>query len=140
MRKTKMVLNKFMEITTGELLAVGFFTNILYPIDSITSDIFWQILFTSFLCALSTLIYPDDRISTRKAIMLTMIHYFIIIAIVLGCGYLFGWYTVTHIKSVVYMVLSITVIYGVISAISWKKAVAEANKLNERIQEYQKRV
>ena len=65
MRKMKTVLNKFMAITTGELLAVGFFTNILYPIDSITSDIFWQILFTSFLCALSTLIYPDDRISTR---------------------------------------------------------------------------
>ena len=63
MRKTKMVLNKFMAITTGELLAVGFFTNILYPVDSIPSDIFWQILFASFLCALSTLIYPDDRIS-----------------------------------------------------------------------------
>ena len=99
MRKMKTVLNKFMAITTGELLAVGFFTNILYPIDSITSDIFWQILFTSFLCALSTLIYPDDRISTRKAIMLMIIHYFIIIAIVLGCGYLFGWYlSLIHIS------------------------------------------
>ena len=38
------------------------------------------------------------------------------------------------------MILTITIIYGVISAISWKKAVDEANKLNERIQEYQKRV
>ncbi len=140
MRKMKMVLNKFMAITTGQLFAVGFFTNILYPIDSITSDIFWQILFTSFLCALSTLIYPDDKISTGKAVMVSIIHYFIIIAIVLGCGYVFGWYTITHIKSVVYMILTITIIYGVISAISWKKAVDEANKLNERIQEYQKRV
>ena len=38
MRKIKMVLNKFMAITTGELLTVGFFTNILYPIEYILAD------------------------------------------------------------------------------------------------------
>ena len=81
MRKIKLVLNKFMAITTGQLFAVGFFTNILYPTDSIPSDIFWQILFTSFLCALSTLIYPDDRISTRKAICLRL---FIILLLLLS--------------------------------------------------------
>ena len=137
MEKLKSIMNRFASITTCQIVAAGFFTTICYHMDFVLPQIFWQILLVSMLCAVSTLIFPDTAISTKKAIILSVIHYFIIVAIVLGFGYLFEWFYFTSARKIIFMISSITIIYVYISAISWKRSMDEAKKMNECLKEYQ---
>ena len=56
------------------------------------TEILWQILGVSFLCSISTFIYPDREMSKKASTILMVVHYLIINAIVLGCGLKFVWF------------------------------------------------
>lgn len=66
------------------------------------------------------------------------LHYLYINAVVLISGWLFDWYNVKSLKSVMYMLFSIALIFAIVSAISWRHEAAVAKKMNEKLQEYQK--
>jgi len=96
--------------------------------------ILWQILLVSFLCSISTLIYPWDGDMKKSVIRLRIaIHYIMINGIVLGAGQLFSWYDVTDVFSTAMMLLSIALIFVIVSAGSWRKARREAEKMNEEL-------
>ncbi len=129
-------MNMFFIITTCVLTAVALFTNILFPVQSVEPVIFWQILATCFLCAVSTLVYQFERI---PYVLTVFLHYLMINAIVLGFGYLFEWYDVQNWKSVIAMVVMIALIYTLVVLCSWKGLVKEAEKMNRKLQDLQKR-
>lgn len=87
--------------------------------------------------------YPDfsvgKRHENREVIIRTVIHYLIINAIILGCGYLFDWYNIRNPWSVLVMMITIALIYVCVSALAWKRSFDEAKRMNEKLQEYQKR-
>ena len=136
MKKFCYIMKKFTEITTGELISVTVFTNIIYKVDVIESDMLWQILVTSLLCALSIVIYPDVAVSRRKAITLSIVHYLIIVLIVMLSGYEYNWYAINSARSITYILTTITIVFVIISAISWKKSAIEADKMNKKLEEY----
>ena len=135
MHKFKVMMNMFFVITTCVLTAVALFTNILFPVQEVEPVIFWQILATCFLCALSTLVYQFEKM---PFVLTVFLHYFMINAIVLGFGHLFVWYDVTDWKSVIAMVVMIALIYALVVLCSWKGLVREAEKMNRKLQDLQK--
>ena len=139
MKRIGFIINTFAMITTLTLAAVAIFTLVLFPTDSISPFLLVEILGASLLCALSTLIFPWGRgMRIGEVIVRTVLHYLIINAIILGCGYLFGWYNIRNPWSVLVMMITIALIYGGVSAVSWKRSLDEAKRMNKKLQEYQK--
>lgn len=129
--------NEFCMISTCILTAAAFFTTLLSPAETISQNTLWQILFVSFLCALSTFLYPwDRRISRTELYVRGVIQYLLINMIVLGFGSRFGWYQPIHGKSILSMVLTIAIIFAAVSFISWSHSAKDAQKMNERLEQY----
>lgn len=138
--RIKQLANIFCMVTTGVLLASALFTTFISPTDNVTPALMWQILLASALSSLCSLIFPLNRpMGKTEYIIRIIIDYLLINLIVLGSGLLFNWYDVTHLPSILFMVLSILIIYAVVSLISWIRAVQDAQKMNERLSRYQNR-
>lgn len=134
MKKLKMIMNMFAAITTCVLFATALFTTVFFPLPEVSPSLLWQILVTSFLCAVSTLVHQGEQKPTGLIIFL---HYLLINAIVLGSGYFFEWYDVKKMSSVIAMVVLIAVMYVVVAFIFWKKGVKDAEQMNRKLKEYQ---
>lgn len=138
MKKFCFVMNCFAVITCCVVAAVAVFTTVIFPAEMISPYITWQILLVSFLCAVSTLIYPWDRGFKKSEFKLRIaLHYIIINIIVLGFGHLFDWYATDNMLNIIVMVIMIAVIFAVVSVVSWKKSEQDAKVMNENLQKYQ---
>lgn len=130
--------SEFCMIATCTLTATAFFTTLLSPVETISANTLWQVLLVSFLCTLSTLLYPWERkISKTELYIRIIIHYLLINVIVLGFGSRFGWYEPIHLTSTLSMLFSIAVIFAAVSLISWSHSAKDAKKMNERLEKYQ---
>ena len=139
MRKVKFIFRIFLMVTSCVIVSVAIFTTVFNHTDFLEPMILWQIPVVSLLCALGCLIYPWDVVMTKKEMGIRIfLHYLYINAVVMISGWLFDWYNVKSMKSVLYMVISIAVIFVVVSVISWRREAAEAKQMNEKLQEYQK--
>lgn len=139
MRKVNFIFRIFAMVTTCTVFATAVFTNFISHAESLNPMMLWEIPAVSMLCALGTLIYPwDVSMSKKETGIRIFLHYLYINAVVLVSGWLFDWYNVKSFKSVLYMVISIALIFAVVSAFSWRHEAVEAKRMNERLQEYQK--
>ncbi|GEM_PF-338732 len=130
----------FSMVLTGVVFAVALFTTVINPTDTVETSLFWQMPLVSALCTLVSLIYPWEReMSKTEVIARTLVHYVLVNGIVLGSGAFFHWYNPSAIRNIVTMLLAIALIFAVVSAISWKKAEADAARMNEKLEEYQKK-
>ena len=140
MRKIRFLFNAFSRVTACVVIAVAVFTTILEPTDTVETAVLWQIPAVSALCTLSCLIYPWNRTLGKTEMGIrTVIHYLLVNGIVLGAGFWFEWYRIDRLGSVVSMVLTIAVVFGLVSAITWAQALEEAKRMNERLREYQEK-
>jgi len=138
-RKMRYLIDIFSMVTTCMVIAVAVFTSIINPIERIEAVILWQIPAVSAAIALTTLIYPwDIYLGKRKIAVRTAVHYILVNAIVLGTGVLFGWFDPRDIRSDIAMVVTIAVIYAIVSGISWTRSARDAKKMNEKLKEYMK--
>ena len=125
---------------TGVVFAVAVFTTIVNPTKTVESMVLWQMLLVSGLCALTSLIYPWNReMGKVEAIVKTVIQYVLVNVIVLGSGILFDWYDPSRFFSIAAMVLSIAIIFGAVLISSWKREALYAARMNELLEEYQKK-
>lgn len=139
MRKLRFIFQVFSTVTSCVVVAVAIFTTLLYPTDSMSPMVLWQIPAVSMLCTLGCLIYPWDVVMTGKERGIKIfLHYLYTNVVVLVSGILFEWYNIKKIRSVISMVIVIAVIFAVVSGITWKRASIEAKNMNERLQEYQR--
>lgn len=138
-RKMGFLLNIFSMITSCMVMAVAFFVTVFNPVERIEAVILWQIPAVAALISLISLIYPWDRPLTKAGIAVRIIiHYVLVNIVVLGAGYLFDWYNPQSGESVAVMVVTIAVIFAIISGISWGRSVRDAKRMNERLQDYMK--
>ena len=129
--------NLFCMIVTGSTVSAALLTTFTKPAKNIFPNIIWQLLFCSFLCSLTPLLYPSGRtFPKREMIIRTLLHYILINLIVLGCGLGFDWFEITHIPSVLFMLLSIATIFSIALFMSWRRSVQEAQRMNEKLQEH----
>lgn len=141
MRKIRFLMRIFTMVMTGVVLAVGVFTMVINPTETVETKLFWQMPLVSVLCTLTSLIYPWDReMSKTEVIIKTLIHYVLVNVFVLGGGALFYWYDPSQLRNIAAMVLAIALIFAVISALSWRKSAADAARMNKKLEEYQKKV
>ena len=140
MRKLRFLLHIFSMVMTGVVFAVTVFTTIINPTKTVESALLWQMILVSGLCTLTALIYPWNReMGKVEAIVKTIIQYVLVNVIVLSSGILFYWYDPSQFHSIAAMVLSIAVIFGTVVARSWKRASLDAARMNELLEEYQKK-
>lgn len=140
MKRLRFLFQIYAMVMTSVTFAVAVFTTIISPAEMIETKLLWQMILVSGLCTLTSLIYPWNReMGKVEMIVKTVIHYILINVIVLGSGALFYWYDPTQIYSIMTMVFTIAVIFGSITAGSWKKAALDAARMNERLEEYQRR-
>lgn len=138
MKKISLIFQTLSIVTTCVLLAVALFTTVLFPTESVDPIILWQIPVVSLLCALGTLLYPSNRGMSRKEKGIRIgLHYLLINVVVLGAGVLFDWYNASSLKSVLSMVITIAIVFAVVSVATWTKASKDAKRMNEKLQEYQ---
>ena len=131
------LLNIFSMVTTFVMIAVAMFTTVFFPADAITPAVLWQIPAVSLLCTLGSLIYPDRSMGRTERWIRILVHYLYINAIVLVAGVFFEWYHVSNPQSVFFMVFTVTIVFAIVSVLSWNKASKDAKRMNEKLQEYQ---
>lgn len=131
------LLNIFSMVTTFVMIAVAMFTTVFFPADAITPAVLWQIPAVSMLCTLGSLIYPNRSMSRPERWIRILVHYLYINAIVLVAGVFFEWYHVSNLQSVFFMVFTVTIVFAIVSVLSWNKASKDAKQMNEKLLEYQ---
>lgn len=140
MEKLKLFMNTFCMITTGTTIALASFYMCNAPGEMLSPMSLWEILAVSAATALTTLIYPTDRDMGRvEMIVRIVLHYLAVNAIVLGAGHCFRWYHIDRASSLIPMLLTIAVIFGAVSGISWTQSAREAKRMNELLREYQEK-
>lgn len=140
MKKIRFLVQIFTMVMTGVVFAVAVFTLVINPTETVETKLFWQMPLVSALCTLTSLIYPGNREMGKEELLVKMlIHYILINVIVLGGGAFFRWYDPSQLGHIAAMILAITLIFGVVTAISWKKSAADAARMNEKLEEYQKK-
>ena len=140
MRKIRFLFNAFSRVTACVVIAVAAFTTILEPTDTVETAVLWQIPAVSALCGLTCLIYPWDRTFGKAEMGIrTLIHYLLINGIVLGAGFWFHWYRIDRIQSIAAMLITIALIFALVSAVTWAQRAEEAKRMNERLREYQEK-
>lgn len=141
MRRLRVLFQIYAMVMAGVTLATAVFTTMISPVERVDSALLWQMMLVSGVCTLTSLIYPGNReMGKVEAIVKTVIQYVLVNVIVFGSGALFDWYNPSKFYSIASMVLMIAVIFGVITAGSWKRAALDAARMNERLAEYQKKM
>ena len=96
----------------------------------------WQVLIAGAVCGLATALLLTGEAQTRKEVFLRFgTHYVVINAIILGCGALFGWYTVTPV-GVLMMMLTVALVYVAVATMSYLRDKSIADKINERLEHF----
>lgn len=141
MRKIRFLVHIFTMVMTGVMFAVAVFTTVINPTETVETKLFWQIPLVSALCTLTSLIYPWDReMGKTETVVKTLIHYLLVTSIVLGGGAFFHWYDPSQLQNIAAMVLAITLIFAVVTAVAWKKSATDAARMNKKLEEYQKKM
>ncbi|MDE6641578.1 MAG: DUF3021 domain-containing protein [Acetatifactor sp.] len=138
-RKMSFLINIFSMVTSCMVITVAVFTTIINPIERIEAVILWQIPAVSGVITFVSLIYPWDRpMGKLEIVVRTVAHYVLVNMIVLGAGVMFDWYNPKSVGGVISMMVSIAVIFALVSGISWTRSAKDAKKMNEKLKEYMK--
>ena len=138
-RKIKEIFLTFCMITTGIVFATLIYVMIFYEMNDLGADILWQILVTSFLCSLGNLIHPMREVGKRRFKVDILLHYLYINAVVLGTGDYFEWFDFSVPSMTLGMMALIIIVFIVVSAAIWTMETRESRRLNEKLQEYQRK-
>ncbi len=137
--KIKCVMHTFSLVTTCVIFAVAVFCTIIDPVETLDPMLLWHIPLVSMLTSLETMIYPWNRKMGRvECAVRIFIHYLMIVAVVLLGGWLLEWYDISNALSVVLMIGTVTIIFAIVSAISWSASAKTAKLMNEKLQEKRK--
>ncbi len=139
-RKIEFLFHIFSMITSCMVIAVALFTTVINPTERILSTTLWQIVAVAAVLTVPSLIYPWDRSMGKTEIAVrTVIHYVLVNVIVLVSGRMFDWYSAEDALSVAAMLVTIAVIFAIVSGISWSKSARDAKRMNERLKGYAKK-
>lgn len=138
--KKRMVelLLTFCMVTTGSVFVCAVYNKIFWPYDSsLDENILWQLLALAFLCSMGNFLYPYREISRKRGLIEKVVHYLYINAVVLGCGYGFGWIDKDNVPMLIVMLLGIFLVFAVVSFVVWRLHARESENLNRKLREYQ---
>lgn len=136
MAKLKMFFEVFTTVTTCVVFGVAVYCWIFFPGIHFGIEMMWQILLVSLLTSAGTLMYKDE-LSKKSTKIRCVIHYLMVNVIVVVCGIWFNWFHTDDLAQVIGMLILIAVIFLIVSVVSWKKVMKEADLMNQKLAEYQ---
>lgn len=136
MARWKVFFDVWTKVTTGVLLAAATYCSFFYSDGMFSRYLLWELLLVSFLTSLGTLLYTDT-LNKKSMKIACLLHYLLNNVIVVGCGIWFGWIDAGNRLQIIGMVVLVALIFGVVSVLSWKKSIKEADLMNERLARYQ---
>lgn len=134
-RIRSIIFDVFTKVVTFTLIGCATYLMIFFPQVTLTLNFIWQLVLCSFLTCLGSLIYAED--STKVTIIKCIIHYIYVNIVVMACGLCFDWFNVGSLPQISAMLILIAIVFLAVSAITWRKAVQDANQLNDKLMEYQ---
>ncbi len=132
MKKLRDMLFIFGCVTTCVLFVTALYITIFWPQAVLGVEILWQILSVSFLCSVANAFLLEREAGRRGMLILHILRYVLTNAIVLE------WFYVDNLPMVLAMVLSIAVVYVIVSVAAWKHEKQQAALMNERLAAYQR--
>lgn len=136
MARLKTFLDVFTTVTTCTVIGVGVYCGIFFPGIHFGIEMMWEILLVALLTSAGTLMYKDE-LSKKSTKMRCVIHYLMVNVIVVVCGIWFHWFHTDDLAQVIGMLILVAIIFLIVSAVSWKKVMKEADLMNQRLAEYQ---
>jgi hypothetical protein len=133
MEQGQKLLAVFTRITTLSTLGTAIFISIFWKGASLSVAILWQILFVSLLCSVSALPYLREAKTKKQLLIRNILSYLYVNLVVMGCGYMFGWYLWEQIPMVLGMLLTILLITLAVSFIPYHKDKKLADKMTEKL-------
>lgn len=132
------LLLTFCMVTTGSVIVCAVYNKIFWSGDTfLDADILWQLLALAFVCSLGNFIHPYREISRRRELVDKGLHYLYINAVVLGCGYGFGWMDIENLSMLAVMAAGILAVFVSVSFVIWRLHARESESLNRKLKEYQ---
>lgn len=133
----------FVKIATGILFAAAAYITVFYGWETeLKAEILWQILGLAFICTLGSLVIPveGEREVSRKSMLARIAAYYVYVnAVVLFCGFLFGWFSFDNLKQVLGMAAAIAIVYLAVWICSSWLDYREAEQLNKKLEHYGER-
>lgn len=132
----KMIFLIFLYIVACTIIASALFITFIIPETYLEATFLWQVILLSALCSLTTLIfYSNHELSKKSLLLRNIIHLFAIVSIMLGGSLYFRWINIDNTFSIVIMLISIVVVYIVVTVASFMNNKIMANQLNERLEQ-----
>ncbi len=136
MARLKAFLDVFTTVTTCVVFGVVAYCGIFFPGIQFGIEMMWQILLVSLLTSAGTLMYKDE-LSKKSTKIRCVIHYLMVNVIVVVCGIWFNWFHTDDLAQVIGMLILVAIIFLIVSVVSWKKVMKEADLMNQKLAEYQ---
>lgn len=133
----KTILRSYFFITVGCLTAALVFCAITEPQVTFGIEILWQTLLLGLFCDLPIVIFYSKKELSKKAMLIRYsIHMIAVMGIVLGYGFLFGWFDFSNwinavVFGFVFIVVYILLVFGLTR---YEKSIAV--KLTRAVKQY----
>lgn len=140
MNRYKLIFNQTLMISTAILFGLGIeeFIEFIANGDELLN---WQwyiplsVIFTGFLCALASLVLVDEDSGLKQVNMKLriFIHFIALFIVVVGCGYIFNWYSA--IDQLVPIIVIYVLTYGFVWAATLWVFKTDEKKINDAIKD-----
>lgn len=138
-KRLQFTLDIFTRITTGVTCVTAVYIGIMWGSDTeLTVSILWQILGVSALCTLGSFLFPcgtGREISKGSMLRRTILYFVFVNAVVLGCGFLFGWFYLSSWKMVAAMEICIIAVFAAVRGAGYFAEYKTAERMNEKLRE-----
>lgn len=136
----RLMKNSFFVITAGIVFAAGTFCTVFDRDARFGIEIFWQVLLLAGLTTLLFFIfYSKKELGKRAWIVRDVIHGAVLVAVIIGCGSLWGWIEVTNAAQLVFYILLIAAVYALVILLALQRDKKTAQKLNSGLEKYNKK-
>lgn len=132
------MMSLYVKITTGILFVAAVFISAFYGWEErLQVKILWQILGLSGICTLGSLVLPVDggQEVSKKSMLARIVGYYLYVnAVVLLCGFWFGWFSFGNWEQVLGMVAAIAFVYLTVGILSSWLEYREAERMNQKLE------
>lgn len=138
--KIEEMFHTFSYIVTGVVFMCALFLTAFNQEGMVSIELFWQIIFTAFLCVLGNLIYPQRKVARWQVTARRLLHYLYVNAVVFGCAKAFWWFDTADLEKSCFLFLEIAVVFIIVSWAVWHKNKKLSDLLNEHLGKYQNKM
>ena len=130
----KLVFDTYTNVVTFILIGIAIFYSFT-PDVTFSTGFLWQLLLCSFLTSLGSLLYTES--SLKVTIIKGIIHYVWVVAVTIGCGFIFHWFEMKNLPEILSLVGIVTAVFISVSVVSWTQAAKDAIRMNDKLMQYQ---